>query len=137
MHRASVIIFLSVAAALSSSSSARAQGPWLKLGDFGQTVYLDTTSVVHRSADVAVVDLRLANYVGAGYDRLETDEVDCKTRKSRVTRVRIQAVSARAIGDLRAPAPDGTWHAYTPGSFGAVLLDSVCAYLGRPPHTGP
>ena len=131
MNRASAIIFLSVAAALSLSSSTLAQTPWLKLGDVGQTVYLDTTSITHRSAHVAVVELRLANYMGAGYDQVETDEMDCRTRQSRVTRVRIQPVSLDAPFQLRAPPPDTAWVTYSPGSFGAATIDAVCAYLAR------
>ena len=136
MRRVSVIICFFAAAGLLVSSRVVAQTPWLRLGDFGQAVYLDTTAITHHSGGLIVVELRVLGDPGPGYDRLETQEVNCRTRQSRVTRVRIETVGANAQGDLRAPPPDTAWRSYTPGSLGAGMLDAVCAYVGRSPQPG-
>ena len=136
MRRISFIVSVFAAAELLISSRAVAQR-WLRLGDFGQTVYLDTTTITHHAGGVVVVQLRLPNDPGPGYDHLETQEVDCMRRQSRVTRVRIETVSASTPGDLRAPPPDTAWRSYTPGSLGAGMLDAVCAYVDRSAQRGP
>ena len=131
MRRTTLLSVLSIGALLTLGSPASAQQGWVRLGDFGHPVYMDTGAVVRRGP-VAQVRLRVEGYDAAGYDRIETQEVNCRTHQSRVVRVVVRAVDARALGVPR-PAPvDSVWRSYTPGSFGAELLGAVCATLGTP-----
>jgi hypothetical protein len=131
-----VILCLSAAVTIGRSAPGLAQNPWLSLGDFGHPAYLDTTAVVRRSPAVAEVRVLLAGYTGPGYDRVETQEVNCRTRESRVLKVEDRQADERARGDVHAPPPDTVWHSFVPNSLGARLLGAVCAYLrgGRSHH---
>jgi hypothetical protein len=114
-----------------------AQQVWLRLGDFGHPAYLDTTAVVRRSAIVTQVRVRLVDYGGPGYDRLEIQEVNCQAHEARFLKVEVRAVDARATLDDPGPQQaDTAWHGYVGGGFGARLLGAICGYL-RSTAPGP
>jgi hypothetical protein len=129
MNRLNTLLWLSAAVAGVGVTSGRAQSPWLSLGDFGHPTYLDTTSIVHRSPGVAVVTVRLVGYTGPGYDRVETQEINCRTHESRVLKAEDKQANERAIGGLPAARPDSVWHGFASGSLGARLLGALCAYV--------
>ena len=129
MSRLQVLLSLSAATLLIPGSPVRAQQRWLRLGDFGHPTYLDTTVVVRRTPTLAVVRVRFVGYAGAGYDRIETEEVNCQTHQSRTLRGEDLAVGARNDDNLAPEPADSVWRSYVPGSFGARLLAAVCGYL--------
>ena len=131
MKRLDPILCLSAALALAGTTPGLAQNPWISLADVGHPASLDTTAIMRRSPDLAVVRVRLVGYRAAGYVRLETQEVNCRTKESRVLQAEDRPINENTLGALPAPPPDPQWHSYAPNSLGARLLAAVCAYLGR------
>ena len=129
MRRLNAILCLSSAAIMFGSARGLAQSPWVPLGNFGHPALLDTSAIIRRSSNAAVVRVRLVGYTGAGYDRVETQEINCRTHQSRVLKAEEVQVGERGVSELRAPPADSAWHSYVRGSLGGQLLGALCVYV--------